>query len=111
DLRTALNLEPDNWRHLVNLADLLTKTERLEEGIRLLEPYYSSHPSNYQVGMNLARLYLMSDNPEKADKILGQIHVLPYEGAYEGRLLYRAVKLNLALESLESERYSQAEKH
>ncbi len=111
DLRTALNLGPDNWRHLVNLADLLTKTERLEEGIRLLEPYYSSHPSNYQVGMNLARLYLMSDNLEKADKILGQIHVLPYEGAYEGRLLYRAVKLNLALESLESERYSQAEKH
>ena len=111
DLRTALNLEPGNWRHLVNLADLLTKTERLEEAIRLLEPYYSSHPSNYQVGMNLARLYLMSGSPEEADQILRSIHVLPYEGAYEGRVLYRATKLILALEALESNQIPQAKRY
>ena len=108
DLRLALNLEPENWRYLMNLADLLAKTARLQEALELLEPFYSKHPSNYQVGMLLARLLLMSDDPERADEVLEKIHVLPYEGAYEGRVLYRAVKLILALEALQSRQFERA---
>lgn len=108
DLRTALNLEPENWRYLMNLADLMAKSERLKEALELLEPYYSKHPSNYQVGMLLARMQLMSGNPKKADEVLEKIHVLPYEGAYEGRVLYRAVKLTLALEALQSRQFDRA---
>src|SRR5690606_21017659 len=108
DLRLALNLEPENWRYLMNLADLLAKTARLQEALELLEPFYSKHPSNYQVGMLLARLLLMSDDPERADEVLEKIHVVPYEGAYEGRVLYRAVKLILALEALQSRQFERA---
>src|SRR5690606_6080574 len=36
------------------------------------------------------------------------IEVLPYEGAYEGRVLYRAVKLILAMNALEEGRLTDA---
>ncbi len=108
DLRTALAINSSDWRHVLNLADFLMKKERLDDAKTLLEPFYQKDKSNYQIGMALARLYLMAEQPRQADDILTQINVLPYEGASEGRVLYQAVKLDLALNELKKGNSSKA---
>lgn len=111
DLRTALSINSTDWRNVLNLADFLMKMDRLKDAMTLLEPFYQTDKSNYQIGMALARLYLMAERPRQADDILSQINVLPYEGASEGRVLYQAVKLDLALDELEKGNNSEAERY
>lgn len=111
DLRIALSHNSSDWRQVLNLADFLMKNDRLDEAKTLLEPFYQKDKSNYQVGMALARLYLMDEHPRQADEILGQINVLPYEGASEGRVLYQAVKLDLALNELEKGKNTEATRY
>lgn len=110
DFRRAWELDSGNWRHLMNLTDFLIKKEQWSEAEDLLELHFSDHPDHYQVGMVLAKLYLITEKTEDADKILERIQVLPYEGAYEGRVLYRAVKLRRALKALQSNQLTDAER-
>ncbi len=105
DLRLALSIDPGNWRYLLTLADFLMKQNQLNEATTILTPYYEENTKNYQAGMALAQLHLMKGTLEIADHILREIHVLPYEGASEGRRLYQAVKLNLALNALSKKEY------
>lgn len=111
DLRKALTLNSEEWRYVLNLGNFLMKHDRLDEGQSLLRDYYKAHSDNYQVGMTLARLYLMVQKFEDAEKVLEDIHVLPYEGAREGRVLYQAVKLNLALDYLIRQKFDKAHQY
>lgn len=108
DLRRALKLQPEQWRYYLALADHLAVQQDFGAAQKLLAGYYQDHPDSYQTGLALARLYLTTDRLPEAEKVLAEIQVLPYEGASEGRVLYRAVKLLRALDYLGKKEWKQS---
>ncbi len=101
DLVRAKELEPDNWRCVKYLAEAYLEQGQTSPALAVAAPFYGKHRQDYRMGMLLARILLKDGQYTEAEKILGKIHILPYEGAGEGRMLYRSTKLILALKALE----------
>ncbi|WP_185958278.1 DUF5107 domain-containing protein [Fodinibius sediminis] len=102
DLKRAIKEDEASWRYKQQLAAVLKNEGAFDEALNVLEPYYSEHPENYMVGMDYVQLLLVTGQIKKSEKVMASIHILPYEGASEGRRLYRATKLLLAIELLEA---------
>lgn len=108
DLSTALNLDKDEWRFNKYLVDFLLKQKEYSRALQTVEPYFKIHPNNYIIGMLYVRCLMLNDQYEAAEKILGKVHILPYEGALDGRKLYRETKLMLALNALKKNQFRTA---
>jgi hypothetical protein len=54
---------------------------------------------------------VLNEKYSQADKILSAINIIPFEGATEGHVLYRKIKLMLALNELKENRYEQAKRY
>ena len=63
----------------------------------LWSPFYRGHPNDYIMGMLYAKTLLLNKKFKESDAMLTKLNIIPFEGATEGRELYREAKLMQAI--------------
>ena len=58
--------------------------------------------------MLYAKILLLNKNYKEADEVLTHLHIIPFEGATDGRELYREAKLMQAVQELKNKNYKKA---
>jgi hypothetical protein len=108
DLKKAVKIDKDEWRYKQYLASYFLQHNENLQALQTLEPYYKTHPDNYIIGMLYIKSLMRNNQYDKADEIIKDINILPFEGATGSRKLYRGTKLMLAYKALEESNYSRA---
>lgn len=108
DMEKAYELDNDSWRVINEIIKIYKNQQQFEKALHVAEEYYKKHPSDYKIGMKTIELLMILGELERAETYLQKIHILPYEGAFEGRRLYRAVHLLKSLKYLNEEAYEMA---
>lgn len=108
DYARAASLEKGDWRYGKYLTEFQLTQKLFPEALQSIEPYFKRDPQNYIVGLLYAHCLMLNDQYTSAEKILGNIHVLPFEGATQGHLLYKQDKLMIALQLLQQKKYKEA---
>jgi len=111
DLQRALSLDKTQWRYHKLLAEYYIDHHRTAEALAVVEPYYRAHPDQYIMGMLYAKALLLNKRYREGDVILSRLHIIPFEGATEGRTLYREAKLMQAVEILAGGDHKKAMKY
>ena len=105
DLIKAIALDGQQWRYYKQLTELYTKEGRISDGVKIAQTYYQQNPSHYIMGMLLAKTFLLNKQFNEAARILDKIVVIPYEGATDGRGLYKETHLMLAVDAMKKNNY------
>ena len=66
----------------------------MNKALPLVETYYKQHPENYIMGMLYAKTLLLNQKYRESDAVLSRLEIIPFEGATEGRQMYREAKLS-----------------
>lgn len=104
DLERAAAIDPRGWRYGKLLAEHLLEDGQAERAREVAARYAAAAPGNYVLGMLHARTLLRTGRAADADTLLRRLEVLPFEGATEGRTLYREAQLMLAVEAFRASR-------
>ncbi len=97
DLERARQLDPIEWRFPRQLVDRHIADGQFGDAIAVARQATTRAPANYVLGMQLARALLLDGQAGDALAVLATQKVLPYEGAVDGRRLYREAHLRLAI--------------
>lgn len=108
DLQRAAQLDPKQWRFGKLLTEHYIEAKQYAQALQTVRRYYEQAPENYQLGMLLAKSLLLNQQYEQTNELLAKLHILPYEGATDGRGLYRETQLMLALEQMKAKNYNGA---
>ncbi len=108
DIKKAIALNPHQWRFYKQLAELYNEEGRYAEALSLVQAYYQENPAHYITGMLLAKTFLLNKRYTDAVQILDKIVVIPYEGATDGRALYKEAHLMLCVEAMKNKNYKKA---
>lgn len=109
DLKRAWELDSSEWRHWQQLAQFHTENNNDQDALRLLQEATRKFSGSYILEMDYIRVLNSLGQYKKAIDLLGKIHVLPYEGAGEGRALFETVYLNAALDDMHARRWKAAQ--
>ena len=107
DYEKAYSLD-QSWRYLKAVSVAYNRYEQPKKAIALLTPYMSAHPKDYIMGLLYAKTLLIDGQFASADQILNKINVIPFEGATEGRDLFREAKLMQAIAAMRHKNYKKA---
>ena len=103
DLGRAMTLDPGQWRFAKQLADLHIAGGRYHDAVTVARDAFTRAPERYVLGMLTARALVLDGQPGEALAVLDHLSVLPYEGANDGRRLFREAHLLLAVGSLRAD--------
>ena len=104
----ATEIEPKEWRYRKALANLQIQLNQHKKAVKTLEKQYKNDKTNYSIGLDLAKTYMITNQYKNAEKILSKITVLPFEGATDSYRFYRQTKLMLAYKLIQNKKYVQA---
>jgi tetratricopeptide (TPR) repeat protein len=76
--------------------------------MQLAKRYADRFPNNYMIGLKYAKALQLNGKYNESIALLKRTNVLPNEGAYEGRAIYRESHLYQAADQLKRKRYAQA---
>lgn len=108
DLKKALQIDSKEWRYHRLLANHYLSLNKNETALSVAGSYYKTHPENYIMGMLYAKTLLLNKRYRECDQLLSKLNIIPFEGATDGRELYRETKLFLALGEMKSKNYKKA---
>jgi tetratricopeptide (TPR) repeat protein len=108
DLERAAGMDPRSWRYGRLLVERFIEDKDYRASLETATRYHEADPGNYIIGMLHAKSLLLNGRFAEADQALRGLKVLPYEGATEGRGLYREAQLMLAVEHLKAGRAQDA---
>jgi tetratricopeptide (TPR) repeat protein len=108
DLQRAIQLDKEQWRYHKLLAEYYNRRKKYDEALSVSEPYYRAHPNDYIMGMLYAKSLLLNKRYKQSDALLTKLNIIPFEGATEGRELYREAKLMQAVEEMRKKNYKKA---
>jgi tetratricopeptide (TPR) repeat protein len=100
DLQRALSLDMAQWRYHKLLTEYYMDHGRPAEALGIVEPFYKAHQDQYIMGMLYTKALMLNKRYRDADVLLSKLDIIPFEGATEGRALYREAKLMRAVEAL-----------
>lgn len=100
--------EEMSWRTGFALLTAYTAKGAWPEVVKTGEKYLKNYPSNYYLGLKLAKGYCETGRYAACIRLLKQLQVLPNEGAYAGRGVYRAANLYQAMDYLKRGHYAKA---
>lgn len=107
DLLKAESLE-QNWR----IGSLLIKEYKVQNNSdKMLETaqiYRDLYGNDFRLGMAYVPVLMDNGKYEQAVKYLEDVEIIPYEGAIEGRTMYRDCNLHIALKAIKAKRYKKA---
>jgi Domain of unknown function (DUF5107) len=108
DLQKAIALDKGEWRYQKLLAEYYIRNEMAGRALALVEAFYPSHKENYIMGMLYAKTLLLNKRYKESDELLSALPIIPFEGATDGRVLYRESKLQQALAHMQKGAYKKA---
>jgi len=108
DLQRAVAIDPAQWRYQKMLTEYYNNNGQQKNGLATIERFYRKVPSNYIIGMLYAKTLVLNGRYQQADKLLSKLDILPFEGATEGRDLYRESKLMQAVNLIQEHQYKAA---
>lgn len=111
DLLKAEELNPNDWRTGMAFISFYQNRNRKKEALAYAEKYFAQDPENYRIGLRYAKLLSDNERYDKSLSILSALEVLPNEGAYEGRVVYRNAHLKKSIDCLKKRQYARALKH
>ncbi len=101
DIQRAIALDGRNWRAWRAQTKLYEKSGDFARALKSAQTVYKQDPEKPALAMDYAKALLHNGQHEQCLKVLGKTTVLPYEGAWEGRDLYRQANLLLAAKTLQ----------
>ncbi|MDR1223353.1 MAG: DUF5107 domain-containing protein [Tannerella sp.] len=107
DLLRAEELEK-SWRTGLALIRYYQKTEQYDAMYGKAKEYAAAFPGNDLIGLKYAAAMLQQKKYRECTGYLANLNVLPNEGAYEGRTVYRKAWLLCAFENIRAGKYSEA---
>ncbi len=108
DLTKAIQLDEGEWRYHKLAAEYYIQQQRYEKALAVTEKFYPTHPANYFIGMLYAKALLLNKKYIECDQLLSHLIIIPFEGATEGRELYREAKLMQAVQQFKNQNYQNA---
>ncbi|MGC4037522.1 MAG: DUF5107 domain-containing protein [Chitinophagaceae bacterium] len=108
DLLKAYELDKEQWRYTKKLAEFYLTKQDDTKALSFTESFYKSHTDNYIIGLLYAKCLLQNKRYADASSLLSGLHIIPFEGATEGRELYRLLMLNQAIQSIRDNKYKKA---
>lgn len=108
DLHKALSLDQSQWRYKKLLAAYYNEHRQPAKALAISAPFYKDHPGQYIMGMLHAKTLMLNKRYKEADVVLSRLNIIPFEGATEGKALYREAKLMLALQEMQKHSYRKA---
>ena len=108
DLERAAILDAGEWRYGKLLADHLIANGNAAAAVDVAARHHTKFPASYILGLTHAKAQVAAGQYGAADALLGRLSILPYEGAADGRLLYREAKLMLAAQAIAAGRWNDA---
>ncbi len=100
DIQKAISLNPKEWRYVHALTRFYLSQSKSGEALNVIAPFYKKNRDHFPTGSLYARTLIRNKQYNDAEKVLAGIHILPFEGASDGRLLYLETKLMLAADAL-----------
>ncbi|MBS1749029.1 MAG: DUF5107 domain-containing protein [Bacteroidetes bacterium] len=108
DLQKAVSIQPGEWRYLKLLTEYYNDHGQAEKALPAIENFYKANPSQYIMGMLYAKTLMLNSKYKEADRALSGLNIIPFEGATEGRALYREAKLMQAVDYMKQKKYKTA---
>jgi tetratricopeptide (TPR) repeat protein len=108
DIQRAVSLDKENWRARRAQTEFYEKSGDFERALQSAQTIYRKQPEKPALAMDYAKALLHNGRLEDCLKLLERTNVLPYEGAWEGRDLYRQAHLLSAALSLKNKKYKAA---
>lgn len=90
----------ESWRTGLELIKFYGRKKDWGKADETASRYYRKYPHNYVMGLNYARTLCETGQYVRCISLLKNIEVLPNEGAYAGRGIYREAYLNLAIDHI-----------
>lgn len=110
DLRHAARLDPQEWRFGKLLAERYVEDTAFGAALETVARYVKASPDNYILGTLHAKALLLNQRYAEASAALAKLNVLPYEGATDGRALYREAQLMLGAADARAGKWADAAK-
>ena len=108
DLLKAEEVEM-SWRTGFALLNMYTAAQEWDKVVETGKRYMKKYPDNYYNGLKLAKGYCETGAYAACIKLLKTLEVLPNEGAYAGRGVYRAANLYQAMDYMKRRQYGKAQ--
>jgi len=108
DVRRAAQLDPRQWRYGKMLADHLISRKQFAEALAVSNDYQKRFPGDFRMDMLHAKTLLLNKQYKATTDLLNKTTILPYEGATDGRQLYREAWLMQAVDQIRSKNYKAA---
>jgi Tfp pilus assembly protein PilF len=108
DLKRAAKIDPRQWRYGKLLADHFIEKGNNTEALNTALVYEKRFPGDFRLEMLLAKTLLLNKQYKASSDALGKTNILPYEGATDGRRLYREAWLMQAVEQIQNKKYKAA---
>jgi tetratricopeptide (TPR) repeat protein len=108
DLQTALRLAPDNWRTLSRLIDYYENKQDFSMELKVSSAAYRKFKGNYTLALQYATALLNTGDHAACLKILEGIHILPFEGSSQGKVIYEQAYLLLIMDLIRNKKYREA---
>lgn len=102
DLDRARQLDPNEWRYGKMLADHYLDKKNYPAALKVSTEYTKRFPDDFRIKMLHAKTLLMNDQYKGTIDVLNKTTILPYEGATDGRRLYREAWLLQAVDQIKS---------
>lgn len=102
DLDHAQELDPEEWRYGKMLAEHYLNKKNYPEALKVSTAYSKRFPNDFRIKMLHAKTLLMNDQYRGTIDVLNKTTILPYEGATDGRRLYREAWLMQAIDQIRS---------
>ncbi|MCP5108518.1 MAG: DUF5107 domain-containing protein, partial [bacterium] len=108
DFKKAVQLGKNQWRARHRLTNFYIETGMYD---RALDSAKRMYGKNYILAMDYARALLLTGSYKKCLAVLAKTTILPYEGAREGRNLYREANLLYAVQQIKKGKHKHALKY
>jgi tetratricopeptide (TPR) repeat protein len=108
DMKRAARLDPRQWRYGKMLADHYVEQKKYSEAHAVASEYHKRFPDDFRIKMLLARTLLLNKEYKATTDLLAKTTILPYEGATDGRQMYREAWLMQAVDQIRSRNYKSA---
>ncbi len=107
-LRTAGTLDPSEWRYGKLLVMQFIESKKYGEALSTAKEYHTRFPEDFRISMLLANTLLLNKQYKACSDLLDKTTILPYEGATDGRQLYREAWLMQAIGHIGEKKYKGA---
>lgn len=109
DLLKAEQIEM-SWRTGFALINHYVANNQWQKAVETGKKYTKKYPSNYYIGLKYAKALCETGQYQPCISLLSRMQVLPNEGSYAGRAVYREANLYRAMKQLSHKNYKQVVK-